>query len=81
MTRRNWAAVGNIAWYTFLVLVHIATLGLFVPWWVAVHRNVPNAGSVIVVNLFLGWTVVGWVAALAMACRSIPAAQTAETVR
>jgi hypothetical protein len=38
----------------------------------ALTRRVPNRGSVVVVNLFLGWTVVGWVVALAMACRSKP---------
>ena len=32
----------------------------------------PNDGSVIVVNVLLGWTVVGWIIALAMACRSKP---------
>ncbi|MUL76445.1 superinfection immunity protein [Mycobacterium sp. CBMA226] len=37
---------------------------------VAANRKVPNVGSVIVINLFLGWTFVGWVVALAMAMRS-----------
>ncbi|MFJ6385087.1 superinfection immunity protein [Kitasatospora sp. NPDC092039] len=35
-------------------------------------RGVPNRGSVIVVNVFLGWTVLGWIVALAMAARSGP---------
>jgi hypothetical protein len=64
--------VGHIAWIMFLVIINVATLGYFVPWWVAVHRHVPNWGSVIAVNVLLGWTIVGWVVALAMACRSIP---------
>lgn len=29
-----------------------------------------NTGSVVVLNLFLGWAVIGWVVALAMACRT-----------
>ena len=33
-------------------------------------RGVPNVGSILVINLFLGWTFIGWVVALAMACRS-----------
>lgn len=37
------------------------------------ERNVANKGSVIVVNVFLGWTFVGWVVALAMAFRDVPA--------
>ena len=39
----------------------------FVPTIVAIYRETPNKGSTIVVNLFLGWTVIGWVVALAMA--------------
>ncbi|WP_234313892.1 superinfection immunity protein [Streptomyces sp. NBRC 109706] len=42
----------------------------FVPTIIAFARGVRNAGSVLVVNLFLGWTLVGWVVALAMAARS-----------
>ncbi|WP_208103652.1 superinfection immunity protein [Mycolicibacterium sp. CBMA 226] len=48
-------------------------IGLFlylIPTMVAANRKVPNVGSVIVINLFLGWTFVGWVVALAMAMRS-----------
>ena len=63
---------GRVLWVVFLVIIHVATLGLFVPWWVAVHRRVPNQGSIIVIDIFLGWTLVGWVVAMAMACRSIP---------
>ncbi len=42
----------------------------FVPAVVAFARGVPNAGSVLVINVFLGWTVVGWVVTPAMAARS-----------
>ncbi|WP_405403633.1 superinfection immunity protein [Streptomyces sp. NBC_01104] len=45
-------------------------MAYFVPVFVAFSRGVPNKGSVFVVNLFLGWTVVGWIVALAMAARS-----------
>jgi hypothetical protein len=46
----------------------------FVPTIVAWVRHVHNAGSVTVINVFLGWSLVGWVVALAMACRSqVPA--------
>ncbi len=44
----------------------------FVPLIVAVVRKVPNVGSVGVINFFLGWTLIGWVVALAMAARSAP---------
>ncbi|WP_328866808.1 superinfection immunity protein [Streptomyces sp. NBC_00341] len=45
-------------------------LAYFVPTVVAFTRGVSNSGSVFVLNLFLGWTLVGWVVALAMAARS-----------
>ena len=33
-------------------------------------RRVPGIGSVAVINVLLGWTLLGWAAALAMALRS-----------
>lgn len=52
-------------------LLVIIGIGLyFLPTIVAVARKVTNQGSVLVINLFLGWTFVGWVVALAMACRT-----------
>jgi hypothetical protein len=44
----------------------------FIPTIVAYVRHVPNAGSVVVINIFLGWTLIGWVVALAMAARTVP---------
>jgi hypothetical protein len=56
-------------------VVLIVVFGAYItPTLVALTRKVPNRGSVIVVNVLLGWTVIGWVVALAMACRSIPPA-------
>jgi hypothetical protein len=52
-----------------LILVLAITV-YWAPTMVAVLRHAPHFGSVLVVNLFLGWTLVGWVVALAMACRS-----------
>ena len=43
--------------------------GYWIPTIAAWVRHVPNRGSVAVVNLFLGWTIVGWVVAMAMAMR------------
>ena len=54
-----------------LVVFLIIFIGLYlVPTIVAAIRQVPNIGSVIVINVFLGWSVIGWVIALAMAARS-----------
>jgi T4 superinfection immunity protein len=53
---------------TLVVLASV--LGLyFAPSIVAGRRRVPSVGSVLIINLFLGWTLVGWIVALAMAFR------------
>lgn len=51
-------------------LILLVAAAYFLPTLVAMMRSVPNMGSVIVVNLFLGWTLIGWVVSLAMAARS-----------
>ena len=56
-----------ISWFGLLGLVLY-----FVPAIVAFVRKVPNQVSVLVINLFLGWSLIGWVVALAMAARSKP---------
>ena len=61
---------GSVVMGILIIVLSIAAY--WVPTFVAGIRRVPNTGSVIVVNLFLGWTVIGWVVALAMACRSRP---------
>lgn len=49
-----------------LVLVIVAIVYML-PTIVAMTRGTANRMSVAVVNVFLGWTFVGWVVALAMA--------------
>ena len=65
------AAGGGAA---FFVLI-IGLAFYFLPSIIGAVRKVPNIGSVVVINFFLGWTLVGWVVALAMAARSVPARQ------
>ena len=43
----------------------------FLPDWVAQSRGHPERGSIFILNLFLGWTFLGWVAALIWAFSSI----------
>lgn len=57
---------GGVALLILIVAVY------FLPTIVAVARKVSSVGSIVVVNLFLGWTLIGWVVALAMAARSVP---------
>lgn len=59
-----------VAW-----MATVLTVGYLLPWAVAATRGTRNSPLVAVVNLLLGWTVLGWLAALAMAClgrRSAP---------
>jgi hypothetical protein len=63
------ASGGNDAVGGFVVVM----VGMyFVPLIVGLIRRVPNSGSIGVINVFLGWTMIGWVVALAMASRSHP---------
>jgi hypothetical protein len=59
---------------TFAAIVYIVILTFFywLPSIIGRHRGVLNLGSVVVINLFLGWTLIGWVVAMAMAFRSVP---------
>ena len=72
------ASSGGSAGAVFLVLLLIAAY--FIPTIVGAIRSVPNIGSVVVVNVFLGWTFLGWVVALAMAARSVPKRTTVKRV-
>ena len=47
-----------------LLLLALVIALYFVPWLVAVSRKHNNAGAIAVLNIFLGWTFLGWVAAL-----------------
>lgn len=54
-----------IAW-----VVAVLTLSYMLPWAIAATRNRPNVVAIAMINLFLGWSLVGWVVALVMACSS-----------
>ena len=43
----------------------------FVPSMVACHRHHHNANAILLTNLFLGWTVLGWVVALVWAATAV----------
>lgn len=54
-----------------LILVAVAVAAYFFPTIVAGRRHHHNVGAVAVVNFFLGWTLIGWVVALAMAATAV----------
>lgn len=49
------------------VVVAVVTLGYMLPWMVAALRGKSNHWGVFWLNLLLGWTILGFVAALVMA--------------
>lgn len=57
------AAAGGIA---LLIMFFIWTALYFLPTIVALMRK-HNVASILLLNLFLGWTVIGWIIALVMA--------------
>lgn len=63
--KRNKSVQAVIAW-----LLTLMTLGYFLPWAIAATRGRSNAGAVGLINFLLGWTFVGWVVALVMACEA-----------
>lgn len=47
-----------------IILVLIAIVLYFAPWLHAAAKGHPNSTAILVLNLFLGWTLIGWVGAL-----------------
>lgn len=50
------------------ILLAALTIGYLLPTSIALVRRVPT-GLCFFVNLLLGWTVVGWIVVLVLACR------------
>ena len=44
----------------------------FAPVWVAYQRRHPRRLAILLLNTALGWTVIGWIVALAWAAKSSP---------
>ena len=47
-----------------LVMLVVMLAVYFVPWIIAGYRQHPNMAGIAVLNVFLGWSLLGWVAAL-----------------
>ena len=55
--------MGVVAW-----TIAVLSVGYMVPWAIAVSRGKTNSIAIFIVNLLLGWTLIGWIIALVMAC-------------
>lgn len=49
-------------------VIAVITLGYMLPWAIAASRGKANSGAIGLINLLLGWTFIGWIVALVMAC-------------
>jgi hypothetical protein len=66
-------AAGSAAAMIFVIALWLAgSAAYFAPTITAVVRKSRDLGVVAVINMFLGWTLVGWVVALAFAMRDNP---------
>lgn len=64
------AGAGVIAGITFIGLLLIVggVCGYFFPTYMAYHNHKPVAGVIFVLNLFFGWTLIGWMLLGAWGC-------------
>ena len=53
------------------VVAAILTAGYMLPWAIAALRDLRTHVSVGLVNLLLGWTIIGWIIALVMSLRRL----------
>jgi hypothetical protein len=51
-------------------VIAVLTVGYMLPWAVAATRGKSNSGAIALLNFLLGWTAIGWIIALVMACGS-----------
>lgn len=52
----------------FVILILFAVFFYFLPIFISQQRGVEKKSLIVIVNLFFGWTILGWFAALIMAC-------------
>lgn len=51
-------------------IIAFVTAFYMLPWAIAATRGRSNQGAIGLVNFLLGWTFIGWIVALVMACQS-----------
>jgi hypothetical protein len=53
----------------FAVVITLLSLFYFLPFAIAFNRKRVNTGAIFALNLFLGWSLIGWVIALVWALK------------
>jgi hypothetical protein len=61
---------------TALVTLMICAMVYFWPTITAASKHRENVGAIFALNLFLGWTLIGWVVSLVWALTNAPRGQT-----
>jgi hypothetical protein len=64
MNHMDHAAAGFIPIFVGLFFIALAFALYFVPGIIAYKRNHNNLIAIVIINIFLGWTVLGWLGAL-----------------
>ncbi len=55
--------------FLFAALIALLSLFYFLPFAIAFYRKRINTGAIFALNLFLGWTLIGWVFSLVWALK------------
>jgi ABC-type sugar transport system permease subunit len=55
--------------FLFAAFITILSLFYFLPFAIAFHKKRVNTGAIFALNLFLGWTLIGWVISLVWALK------------
>jgi hypothetical protein len=53
----------------FSILLTLISLFYFLPFAIAFNKKRANSGAIFALNLFLGWSLIGWVVALVWAMK------------
>lgn len=61
------------------LMLSLAVAPYIVPTVVAAYRDHPEKTPIFLINLFFGWTVIGWIVALVWACSGTPNVQPVAT--
>lgn len=73
----NMDQVGLILLYALIAVLGV--VAYLLPAFIAAKRNCKAGNGIAIVNIFLGWTLIGWVVALAWAASGEIKLQTART--
>lgn len=63
---------------TSLITAVAIALVYFLPTLTAELRKNPRKAGILALNLFLGWTLIGWIVAFVWACANVPATAAAD---